>query len=1050
MKRYLTKGIFALAWMTALLLSPAAFAQNRRVTGVVTDTNKQPIVGATVLASDSNNGTTTGPNGEYAIDVPADATLAFSFIGYMRQEQPVGSRTTIDVTLMEDQTQIEDVVVVGYGTQKRGSITGAVAAVRGDEMVQTKNENPQNMLAGRIPGVRVWQKSAEPGSYSSNFDIRGMGAPLVIIDGVPRTMEDFQRMNAQDIEDVSVLKDAAAAIYGMRAGNGVVLVTTKKGSAGAAKVTYNGSFTFQKPSGMPVLANAVDAMTIYNEQKMHNVDGGNIVFTPEQIEAYRNGSRKAADWTGLVFSDFSPQTQHDISISGGSEKIKYYVGMGYFFQEGFFRSGDLNYNKFNLRSNISAKIVKGVTMDLNLSGFADKRHTPYTSSVDLIRNYWKQGVLFPAYADPDNTMLNFDGLDLQQNTIAMMTSDVSGYREYRQKQFQSAASLTIDLGAYASALQGLSLKGMLSYDYRMDNNKSYRKAYSLYAAREDGTYEARPFDESHPSRMTREFFDKEQRLGQLLINYDRTFSSVHHLSGVIGWEVQKREGDNFYAQRDLAYSSPYLMAGTEEGQIGAMRSGDNDIYEQGLASLFGRVNYSYDNRYLIEAQFRYDGNSKFKPGHQWGFFPSVSAGWRISEEPFFKNGGISSVVDQLKLRVSYGEMGDESGSFTDWINGYTYPGGDPSDNGYYSGYAPGFVFGGSFVYSASPLAIPNADITWYTLRTFNVGIDFEAWNGKLGISFDYFNRKRSGLMERRGGELPTIVGATAPLENVNSDRQFGMELQITHRNRIGDFRYDIKAFASITRQKYLKAVQNGPYANSYDRWRNDNLNNRFQGIQFGYEGAGHYTGWQDIWSYNIYKDRDLLPGDYKYVDWNGDGEINSLDEHPFAFDQTPWMNFSLNIEMAWRNFDLSMLFQGSALGSMEYREPLYSIWGDNGGGILEQYTDRWHPKDPSADPYDPNTEWVSGYYGYTGSYPKGNSTFNRVSTSYLRLKSLEIGYTLPKIRRYPDLSLRVYANAYNLFTITGVKFVDPEHPDSELGRMYPLNKTYTLGLSLSF
>lgn len=1034
-----------------LLLAVSSFAQNRKVSGVVTDAANLPVIGATVLVQNNPAiGTTTGASGEYTIEVPAGSTLLFSFIGYVSQEQPVGSRSTINVTLLEDQTQIDDVVVVGYGVQKRGSITGAVAAVRGSEMIQTKNENPQNMLAGRVPGVRVWQRSAEPGTYSANFDIRGMGAPLVIIDGVPRTMEDFQRMNAQDIEDVSVLKDAAAAIYGMRAGNGVVLVTTKKGREGSAQVSYNGSFTFQKPSGLPVLAGAVDAMTIYNEGKMHNINGGNPVFTQEQIDAYRNGTRQAADWTGLVFSDFSPQTQHDVSISGGSEKVKYYVGLGYFFQEGFFRSGDLNYNKFNLRSNVSAKVTKGVTFDLNISGFADERHTPYTSSVDLIRNYWKQGTLFAAYADPEQTMLNYDGLDLQQNTIAMMTSDISGYKKYRQKQFQSSASVTVDLGAYTDALQGLSLKGMVSYDYRMDNNEAYRKSYNLYAAKNDGTYDVRPFDESYPSRLRREFYDKQQTLGQILVNYNRTFNSVHDVNAVVGWEVQKRLGDNFYAQRDLAYSSPYLMAGVEEGQIGNMQNGSGDIYEQGLASFFGRVNYSYDNRYLVEAQFRYDGNSKFMPNHQWGFFPSVSLGWRISEEPFFKDSGAADVINQLKLRASYGEMGDESGSFTDWMTGYTYPGGGTSDNGWYNGYAPGFVFDGVFNYGASPLAIPNPNITWYTLRTFNVGFDFEAWDGKLGVAFDYFSRKRTGLMERRGGDMPTIVGATAPLENVNSDRQFGMELELTHRNQVGDFRYSLKGFASITRNKYLKAVNKGPWANSYDRWRNDNLNNRFQGIQFGYEGAGHYTSWSDIWSYPIYKDRGLLPGDYKYVDWNGDGEISGLDEHPIAFDQTPWMNFSLNVEMAYRNFDLSILFQGSALGSMEYREPLYAIWGDNGGGILEQYTDRWHPVDPTADPYDPNIEWVSGYYGYTGSYPRSNSTFNRVSTSYLRLKSIELGYTIPKFQRCPNLSLRVYANAYNLLTFTGVKFVDPEHPDDDLGRMYPLNKTYTLGVSLSF
>jgi TonB dependent receptor. len=277
----------------------------------------------------------------------------------------------------------------------------------------------------------------------------------------------------------------------------------------------------------------------------------------------------------------------------------------------------------------------------------------------------------------------------------------------------------------------------------------------------------------------------------------------------------------------------------------------------------------------------------------------------------------------------------------------------------------------------------------------------------------------------------------------------GMELEIKHRNKIGDFAYTLRGIVTITRQEYLTASGKGPYANSYDKWRNDNLTNRYQGVQFGYESNGRYTSWEDIWNETLYHERDVLPGDYKYVDWNGDGEINSLDEHPYAYDQTPWLNYSLNGEFQWKGFDFSILFQGSALGSMAYKEPLYSIWGKNGGGALKQYLDRWHPSDADADPYDPATSWIQGYYAYTGHSPYENSSFNRVSTAYLRLKSVEIGYTIPKLPN-SSVGLRIYANAYNMLTFTGVKFVDPEHPDDELGRLYPLSKTVTLGMSFSF
>lgn len=1050
----LQHGFSCLVIALILALIPTEiFAQKTiLVSGVVTDDTNEPVIGAAVIVKNTTIGTTTDFDGRYSINVPENGVLRFSYIGLKTIEEKVSGRSTINLIMSTDATLIDEVVVVGYGTQRRGSVTGAVAGVKGQEMIKTKNENPQNMLTGRVAGLRVWQKSSEPGTYSNSFDIRGMGSPLVVIDGVPRSVEEFQRLNASDIEDISVLKDASAAIYGVRAANGVVLVTTKKGSAGKTKFTYNGSYTFQKPSNMPKLANPFETMTIYNEKSMNNINGGTIVYKEEDFEAFRNGTRRTTDWNDLVFSNYAPQTQHDISISGGNERTTYFVSLGYFYQEGIFRSGDLNYNKFNLRANISTQIAKGIKFDINLNGIADERNTPYSSSVDIIRNYWKQGVLFPAYADPENTMLNYDGLDLEQNTIAMMTSDISGYRKFRKKYFQSSASVSFDFGEYVSALKGLTLKAMASYDYGMDNNESYRKEYYQYAYNDKtDTYTQKLYNESSPSRLRREFYDKSQLLGQFTLNYNRIFANVHSVGAVVGWETQKRQGDNFYASRDLAFSMPYLLAGVDGGQIGGMNSGNNDLYEHASEALIGRVNYSYNDRYLFEAQFRYDGSSKFAKGHRWGFFPSVSAGWRISEEPFFKSIEALKFVNQLKLRASYGVLGDDGSLEYDWAMGYTYPStSNNSDKGYFNQYSPGYIFGSKFVYGATPLALPNVGITWFKSKTFDIGVDFEAWNGLLGVSFDYFNRHRSGRFARRTGDLPTVVGATAPRENLDSDRQIGLELELSHRNKIGELSYNLKGIATITRQKYLTASEKGPWANSYDRWRNDNLTNRYQGVQFGYTSAGRYESWEDIWSYNIFKERDILPGDYKYEDWNGDGQINGQDEHPFAFDQTPWLNYSLNIGLEYKNFDFNMLFQGSALGSMEYKEPLYSIWGTNGGGTLEQYTDRWRPNDPTADPYDPATTWISGHYGYTGHYPRTNSEFNRVSTAYLRLKSIEIGYTLPRLKNFSNASLRVFANAYNLFTITGVKFVDPEHPDDDLGRMYPLNKTYTVGVSLSF
>jgi len=1047
------KSFFCLMVFIAAFMPLSLRAQNITVSGVVTDSKNEPVPGATVAVKNTTQGTITNVDGEYVIDVPEDATLVFKFLGLSTKEEVVNGRTVINVTMEVDAQSLDEIVVVGYGVQQKVTLTGAVSGIKGSEMLRTKNENPQNMLTGRIAGVRVWQKSAEPGTFNNNVDIRGLGSPLVVIDGVPRTTAEFQRLNPNDIDDISVLKDASAAIYGVRAANGVVLVTTKKGTSdGETTVSYNGSYTFQKPSGMPLLADPFETMTLYNERAMNNINGGNIIYREEDFEAFRNGTRRITDWNSLVFSDFSPQTQHDLSITGGSDKTQYYVGMGYFFQEGFFKSGDLNYDKFNLRSNINTEIAEGLNFELNLSGIADQRNNPYSSSVDIIRNYWRQGVLFPAYADPGNTMLNYEGLDLEENTVAKMTSDVSGYRRYNQKYFQSSAALNYDFGTVAPALKGLSAKALVSYDYRKDENNIYRREYYQYAYNAlTESYDAKLYNSSSPNQIRRELFSKQQLLGQFILNYDRTFGNRHKVNGLVGWETQKRTGDNFYAQRDLAFGMEYLFAGVDENQLGGMLSGLNDIYELANSALIGRINYTFADRYITEVQFRYDGSSKFAKGHQWGFFPSASVGWRISEEPFFKSVSALSFTNQLKLRASYGVLGDDGALQYDWATGYTYPAtSGNAANGYYNQYAPGYIFGNEFVYGVSTLALPNELITWFTAHTLDIGVDFEGWDGLFGFSFDYFDRRRKGRFARRSGDLPTVVGATAPRENLDSDRHFGIDLELSHRNTIGDFIYRIKAIGTITRQKYLTASEQGPYGNSYDKWRNDNLTHRYQGVQFGYEAAGRYESWEDIWSYQIYKERDILPGDYKYLDWNGDGEINGLDEHPIAFDQTPWLNYSTSFDLAYKNFDANLLFQGSALGSMEYREPLYSIWGSNGGGTLVQYLDRWHPVNPLADPYDPETEWISGYYGFTGNYPRSNSEFNRVSTAYLRLKSIELGYTLPVLKKLTAMDLRVFANAYNLFTITGVKFVDPEHPDDELGRLYPLNKTYTLGVSFTF
>ena len=1015
-------------------------AQQNVITGKVVDSNGQPLPGVTVLIKGTTTGTVTNVDGEYTLtDAKPENTLVFSFVGMLSQEIAVGDKTTIFVTLVTDAIGIEEVVAIGYGVQKKVTLTGAVSAIKGEDIVTTKNENAQNMLAGKIAGVRVTQKTAEPGSFNNNFDIRAMGSPLIIIDGIPRTNSDFQRLDPNDIDNISVLKDASAAIYGVRAANGVVLVTTKKGTKNKVEMNYSGSFTWQIPSGLPATVDAIEYMTLRNERAMHNINGGSPIFNDEQFEEYRSGKKKSTDWYPLVFSNYAPQTMHNLNATGGTDKTTYYIGLGYQYQEGFFKSSDLSYTKYNVRSNITTQITDRLTFDLNLNLIMDEQDRPYQDSWWIIRGFWRQGAHIPAYANDDPTK-PYHGLIEGDNPISFMDKDIVGYREYNKKWIQSSASLKYEI----PGIKGLFAKGLFSYDYNVDNNNVFRREYKQYRYDEASeTYST--FTRQSPNQVSREAYFRTQLLSQASLNYDGVFNK-HRVGGIVIWEAQKRTSDNFYAQRDLVLQLPYLFAGIAEGQLATMNSSSGALYEDSNMALAGRINYSFMDKYLAEVLFRYDGSSKFAKGSQWGFFPAASLGWRISEEQFFKDLSGLSFVNQFKLRGSYGKTGDDNASSYQFISGYNYP--TSTDRRNFTG---GYVFDGNFNASADNKGIPNPFITWYTAKTLDVGFDFESWKGLFGVSADYFSRNREGLLATRSGGIPTVVGASLPQENLNSDRTYGFDLEFSHRNQIRDFRYNAKALFSLARVKRLYVERNA-IGSSWSNWKN-NQNDRLQGVHSGLEGAGQFETWEQIWSNPTYIGRGTIIGDYAYEDWNGDGEINSNDVHPIRYNQYPWMNYSFIFDASYKNFDLNFLLQGSAMSSLIYGEQLREpMWGSGNSGAMEQFMDRWHPLDPKADPYDPATTWVAGHYAYTGTLPDVNSTFNVENSAYLRLKSVELGYTLPSewVARTGIKNLRIYANAYNLFTITKVNYIDPEHPNDTYGYLYPLNKSVSVGLNIKF
>lgn len=1022
------------------------YGQNiKTITGTITDEFSEPIIGASITIENTSVGTITDSDGNFSLNVPSNTQrLKISYVGFISQTIDITNRVSFKIVLKEDQKMLDEIVVVGYGTQKKATLTGSVAAINSEELMATKNSNVQNMLTGKIAGVRVIQKTSEPGEFNNQFDIRGFGNPLVVVDGVPRG--DFSRMDPNDIESISVLKDASAAVYGVRAANGVVLITTKKGEKGTAKIEYSMYYGIQNPIEKLKPVGTVNRMTLFNEKSMRSTTDPKLTFSQEQINEYLTGQKVSTDWYDEVMKSTATQQQHNVSVSGGGDKVDYYVNFGYTEQGGFFKSNSLNYDRYNLRSNLNAQITNNLRASLKVNGIIDQRDRPRASTWEIYKTLWRSIPSESVYANNRIGYYDKPNGDIQ-NVVAMSDADVSGYVNNKKRIFQSTMDLTYDI----PFITGLSAKGLFSYDTTVDDNTEYTKEYNEYNYDEaTGIYTAVP--KNVPSRLYRRYNTSYSRLWQVSLNYNRLFAKAHNVSGLLLWEESYNQGDNIWAQRDLEIPIPYLFAGNSTNQIG---NGDG-ISEYASTGLVGKFNYDYKGKYLAEFSFRYDGSSKFPKDSRWGFFPSASVGWRLSEEEFIKNA--IPFADNLKVRASYGKMGDDSAAKYQFLSGYNYPNtdGNTQDN-----YPKGYVFGGEFINGLGFRSVANPYITWYTVKTMNIGLDTDLWKGLFGFSIDLFLRNRDGLLADRLISIPGTFGSTMPQENINSDRTKGFELELRHRNKIGQVNYNVTGIASITRSmnRYVESATRG---NSYDYWRN-NLAYRYNDIWFGKGDNGRYTSYGQIANSPIFTGNGTLPGDYIYEDWNGDGTIDSMDEYPIATTTDasktdfqdkrnyPLMNFSMNISADYKGFDLNLMFQGSAMSYVAYGEQLSMplLWD---GNALDMMMDRWHPSDPNKDPFDPSNQWVSGYYAYGAVGYDTNSRFAIQNGAYLRLKSAEIGYTLPAslIGKVGIKRMRVYTNAYNLFTITSVKGVDPERPTELYGYMYPLNRTINFGASITF
>ncbi len=723
---------FTLAALFCLLTVLSAGAQTRTVKGTVYDPDNEPVIGATVKVKGTTRVVATDLDGNFSIEASPKETIAITYIGFKPVEVSA-AKTDITVVLENDTQNLDEVIVVGYGTQRKATLTGAVSQVSNKEISVTKNENVVNMLSGKIPGVRISQRSSQPGEFDNAIDVRGMGEPLFVVDGIPRDKGYFSRMDPNEIESVSVLKDAAASIYGIRAANGVLLVTTKRGVSQQGKfdITFSFNYGWQNFLYTPETADAATHMLLMNEKQLNNNFGGNyfvkapVRYTWEQMLEYSSGRKKSTNWSDELFRDNVPQQQYNVSMNGGSDRIQYFFNLGYLEQEGSFRSGSLNYHRWNFRSNVDAQITKDLKAVVQLSGYMDQKNQPATDMWTVYKMAWTYPSTAEAWVNGDHNLPAYDS-ELGSNTenpVATTNSAYTGYNRERHYNFNGAITLQYDL----PWVEGLNAKAFYSYDYYTTNDTRYKRAYQLYRQNADGTLVT--FDRNPDAFLQRTSYPSHGTVMQLSLNYAHRFGD-HNVSAMALYEEQYNNYDSFYAKRNMLLDGEYLIYGETSGQ----ETGAPSIWDKSRRAFVGRVGYDFRGKYMVDFSFREDGSSSFPGGARWGFFPAVSAGWRISEESFMQP--LSPVLSNLKIRGSWGKMGDDSGCGT-------YP---PTVVGYSLNQRKlGWIINGELIGGVAPTGVPNPNLTWYTAETYNAGVDFDLWGSKLSGTFEVFERKRSGL-----------------------------------------------------------------------------------------------------------------------------------------------------------------------------------------------------------------------------------------------------------------------------------------------------------------
>lgn len=1025
------------------------FQQNQpvgqQVRGVITDTDGNPIIGANIVIPGTAIGTVSDIDGRYSLNVPRGSTLHFSYIGYVSQEFTITNQTTLDVVMREDTEMLQEVVVVGYGTQKKETLSGSIASISASEITTTKTENLINNIQGKVPGLLIRQHSGEPGRFNNAISIRGYGEPMIVIDGIVRNgTGDLAQLNSNDIESISVLKDASAAIYGMGAANGVIIVTTKKGVQGKPVISYSGMLGIKTPTAIEP---TVDAITYYRLANEINInDKQPITYSDDLIQKYINKEEGYTDydWYDLFMKDYTSSNSHNVSVRGGTDRIKYFVSLGYNDDEGLLKSDIQYYKRYNIRGTITVDLTDD--LELNFSTATRIDDTRRTRE-DFIWNY--KTLLVNERGKGWHTIANeshfTDLAPESKNIAALIDPNVDGYNLFKNRRYQN----TVDLVYKFPTIEGLSVGISGAYDYSTWYTQALQKSYSLY------DYYTDDYSKTFGSNTIRNQMQMQQRIyGRAQVNYSNSWDN-HNLGATFVTEFNKTRGDWLSGGRN--YAELFTKDILDMASASTATNGGNRTLEA-VGAYLGRINYDYLGKYLLELIGRYDGSYRYAPGKRWAFFPSVSLGWRVSEEPFLKNN--LPIVNNLKIRASYGETGTNTGTAFQHIPGF-------SNSGLYS------FNGASVTTGMSSTVLVSDKLTWVTSLTKNIGVDWDIWDGKLGGNFDLFERKNTGILASRQQTIPTdLLGASFPQENLNSNLNHGFEIGLTHRNKVNnDFSYTVGVNYTYARVKNLHVEGSSNYNTSMNIWRNCNENRyvgRYTGTMYELAG-GTYSSLEEYETAPLHNtsigNSMMLPGSWIIEDLNGDGIIDGNDRtyNYWNVGLNPPIQFGLTYSMTYKNFDLNLLLQGAAGHSIQFK--INDIWGyGRYPSTYQKYLDRWRPSIEGADPFDPNTEWISGYWPALRSYNTYNSfTRDAVNTrrqiipgTYARLKSLEVGYTFERgvLAKIGISSCRVFVTGYNLFTLCDplLKGADPEkiEGDWNAGLTYPLMRSYNFGVNLNF